>query len=210
MIFAFYGKPVASQKAKIFAYNGVVTAARETSFPGGRAGRVLAAIHSSVGELVGEGAIKLTFPVIAERAGVNPTTLYRRWDSVDALMEEVAVAVLTRDGDVVPDLGSLEADLTEWAVLIARDITRPERIRYLRAMVSARTGLVVRCPVMEARHEQASVMVSRARERGETTPSALQILDHVISPLYHHVAFALDVSDDYPRRLVRDVMSMVR
>ena len=183
---------------------------QKTGSLGGRAGRVSAAIHSSVGELMGEGVAKLTFPVIAERAGVNPTTLYRRWDNVNALLEEVAVAVLTRDGDVTPDSGSLEADLTEWAVLIARDITRPERTRYLRAMVSARTGVAVRCPVMEARHEQASEMVRRARERGETTPTVPQILDHVISPLYHHVAFALAVDDEYPRRLVRDVLSMVR
>ncbi|MCV7014335.1 TetR/AcrR family transcriptional regulator [Mycolicibacterium madagascariense] len=171
---------------------------------------MLAAIHSSVGELVGEGAAKLTFPVIAERAGVNPTTLYRRWDGVNALLEEVAVAVLTRDGAVPPDCGSLEADLTEWAVLIARDITRPERTRYLRAMVSARTAATVRCPVMEARQEQASEMVDRARARGERTPTVRQVLDHVISPLYHHVAFALDVTDDHPRQLVRDVMSMAR
>jgi len=47
---------------------------------------VLTAIYRSVGELVGEGADKITFPVIAERAGVNPTTLYRRWEDVNALL----------------------------------------------------------------------------------------------------------------------------
>ncbi|MDQ1527329.1 MAG: hypothetical protein QOG18_1942, partial [Microbacteriaceae bacterium] len=50
--------------------------------PGGRSSRVLNAIYTSVGELVGEGADKITFPVIAERAGINPTTLYRRWGDV--------------------------------------------------------------------------------------------------------------------------------
>ena len=37
-----------------------------------------------------------------------------------------------------------------------------------------------------------------------------QILDHVISPLYHHVAFALEVDDAYARRLVSDVLAMSR
>ena len=64
---------------------------------------MLAAIYTSVGELVGEGAERISFPVIAERAGVNPTTLYRRWDDVTALLEEVTVAALTRDGESVPD-----------------------------------------------------------------------------------------------------------
>lgn len=83
------------------------------------------------------------------------------------------------------------------------------RTRYLRAMVSARVEIVSSCPVMETRREQASEMVHRAYERGETTPTVPQILDHVIAPLYHHVAFALDVDHEYARRLVRDVLAMV-
>ena len=171
---------------------------------------MLTAIYTAVGELVGEGADRISFPVIAERAGVNPTTLYRRWDDVNALLEEVAVAALTRDGESLPDTGSLEQDLTQWANIIARDITRPERVRYLRAMVSARVDLVSSCPVTETRREQASTMVRRAGERGEATPTVPQILDHVIAPLYHHVVFALPVDQEYARRLVHDVLTMVR
>ncbi len=79
-------------------------------------------------------------------------------------------------------------------------------------MVSARLEIVSSCPVMETRREQATEMVRRARERGEATPpSVAQILDHVIAPLYHRVAFALEVDDEYPpRRLVHDVLAMVR
>ncbi|MCO5974123.1 TetR/AcrR family transcriptional regulator [Actinoallomurus soli] len=171
---------------------------------------MLTAIYTSVGELVGEGADKISFPIIAERAGVNPTTLYRRWDDVNALLEEVAVAALTGDGESVPDTGTLEQDLTEWANIIAHDITRPERARYLRAMVSARVEIVSSCPVTEKRREQASEMVRRARERGETTPTVQQILDHIIAPLYYNVVFALQVDHEYARRLVRDVLAMVR
>lgn len=171
---------------------------------------MLASIYTAVGELVGEGADRISFPVIAERAGVNPTTLYRRWDDVDALLEEVSVAALTRSGEAAPDTGTVEGDLIEWGDAIARDITRPERIRYLRAMVSARVELVSTCPVMETRRVQAEAMVRRARERGEPTPSVSQILDHVIAPLYHRVAFALEVDRTYPRQLVNDVLSMAR
>ena len=179
------------------------------SRPGGRSSRVLTAIYTSVGELVGEGADRITFPVIAERAGVNPTTLYRRWDDVNALLEEVAVAALTRDGESLPDTGSLEGDLTEWGLIITRDINRLERARYLRAMVAARVDIVAHCEVTETRLDQASEIVARATARGEASPSAQQILDHVIAPLYYRVAFALQVEEEHPRRLVRDVLAMV-
>jgi AcrR family transcriptional regulator len=178
--------------------------------PGGRSSRVLTAIYTSVGELVGEGAEKISFPIIAERAGVNPTTLYRRWDDVNALLEEVAVADLTRVGDTVPDTGSLEDDLGEWADIIARDITRPNRARYLRAMVSARVEILASCPVTERRREQATEIVDRASVRGESTPTVAQILDHVVAPLYYRVVFALEVDRDYARRLVGDVLAMAR
>jgi AcrR family transcriptional regulator len=178
--------------------------------PGGRSSRVLTAIYTSVGELVGEGVEKITFPVIAERAGVNPTTLYRRWDDVNDLLEEVAVAALTREGDPMPDTGSLGEDLAEWAGIIARDITRPKRARYLRAMVSARVEILASCPVTETRREQATEIVKRASERGEATPTVAQILDHVVAPLYYRVVFALQVDQDYARRLVGDVLAMAR
>lgn len=168
------------------------------------------AIYTAVGQLMGEGADRITFPVIAERAGVNPTTLYRRWDDVNALLEEVAVAALTREGDLVPDTGSLEADLTEWASVIARDIIRPERSRYLRAMVAARLETVSHCDITDTRRDQAAVMVRRATERGETTPTVQQILDHVVAPLYYRVVFALAVEQEDTQRLVQDVMAMVR
>ncbi|RYZ27523.1 MAG: TetR/AcrR family transcriptional regulator, partial [Propionibacteriaceae bacterium] len=173
-----------------------VPPAASTGRPGGRSSRVLASIYDSVGALVGEGAERITFPVIAERAGVTPTTLYRRWDDVDALLEEVAVAALTRDGESVPDTGSLEGDLTEWALTIARDIRRPERTRYLRAMVSSRPESVPSCPVTDRRHDQAVDVVRRAVERGEPTPSVDQVLDHVIAPLYHHVVVDGEREDD--------------
>ena len=171
---------------------------------------MLAAIYTAVGELVGEGADKISFPSIAARAGVNPTTLYRRWDDVDALLEEVAVAALTREGESLPDTGSIEEDLTEWAHIIARDITRPERVRYLRAMVSARVEVVSNCAVTDSRRSQAEQLVQRAVDRGETTPTVEQILDHVIAPLYYRVVFALPVDGDYAWQLVRDVVAMVR
>ena len=170
---------------------------------------MLDAIYTAVGELVGEGADRISFPVIAERAGVNPTTLYRRWDDVDELLEEVTVAALTRDNEAVPDTGSLQEDLVTWARAITADITRPERVRYLRAMVAARAEIVADCLVTDTRRDQAAEIVRRARDRGEPAPTVMQILDHVIAPLYYRVVFALPADEDYASRLVGDVLAMI-
>jgi AcrR family transcriptional regulator len=171
---------------------------------------VLASIHTAVGQLVGEDADRITFPVIAERAGVNPTTLYRRWRDVNELLEEVAIGALTREGEAVPDTGTLEGDLHAWSDAVVADIARPERARYLRAMVAARTELVSHCAVTERRRGQAADVIGRARSRGEAVPTETQVLDHLVAPLYYRVVFGLPVDRDHGRMLVGDLIAMIR
>jgi AcrR family transcriptional regulator len=178
--------------------------------PGGRSARVQDAVHTAVGELMAtRRPDEITVPMVAELAGVNPTSVYRRWGDIDALLEEVAVAVFTREDEALPDTGSLSGDLRSWAGAIADDIARPHRTRYLRAMVKARDGVLQEgCPCWTARREQLAEMISRAAARGERTPSVEQVLDHVIAPLYHHVVFAMPVDRAYAERLVADVLLM--
>lgn len=185
------------------------TAARARR-PGGRSARVRDAVYTAVGQLVGEGQRDtMTIPQVAERAGVNPTSIYRRWGSIEALLEEVAVAALTQD-EPLPDTGTIAGDLQAWAAIIADDIGRPARIVYLRAMVSARSVLVDSCPCWDLRIRQAEQMIERARRRGERAPTPRQVVDHVIAPLYHHAVFGLAVSRDYAAALVADVFAMCR
>ncbi|MEO9326550.1 TetR/AcrR family transcriptional regulator [Gordonia aurantiaca] len=176
--------------------------------PGGRSARVQSAVYTAVGQLVGAGQREtMTIPQVADLAGVNPTSIYRRWGSIDALLGEVAVAALTQ-GEPLPDTGTLRGDIGEWARVIAADIGRPKRRAYLRAMVSARDDVVELCPCWEIRREQAQEMIARANGRGEATPSVRQVLDHVIAPLYHHAVFGLAVDEAYAAELVDDVLSI--
>lgn len=175
---------------------------------GGRSAKVQDAVYTAVGQVMGEGkADRITIPLLAGRAGVNPTSIYRRWGDLDTLLEEVAVAALTRDGDEPPNTGSLRDDLSTWARIVVDDITQLRRTRYLRAMTSARDE-VLTCPCWEQRRGQAKVMLDRARARGERAPSEQQVLDHVIAPMYHHVVFGLPVDRDYADQLVHDVLAM--
>ncbi|MEP9391794.1 TetR/AcrR family transcriptional regulator C-terminal ligand-binding domain-containing protein [Gordonia sp. VNQ95] len=190
----------------VTADNTEVTTGRR---PGGRSARVQHAVYDAVGRLVARGEREsMTIPQVAELAGVNPTSIYRRWGSITALLEEVAVAALTQ-GEALPDTGTLAGDLAEWARIIGADISRPSRRAYLRAMVTARDDLIDECPCWEIRRGQAAEMVGRASGRGEATPSVEQILDHIIAPLYHHAVFAKHIDDEFATRLAADVMRMV-
>ena len=168
------------------------------------------AVFTAVGQLVGSGEREtMTIPQVAELAGVNPTSIYRRWGTIGDLLEEVAVAALTQ-GEELPDHGTFTDDLADWSRIIAADISRPKRRAYLRAMTSARDGIVEVCPCWEIRREQATEMIDRATARGESAPSVPQVLNHIIAPLYHHAVFALPIDDDYATDLAADVMAMVR
>lgn len=185
------------------------SASAQARRPGGRSARVRHAVYTAVGELVGEGhRDTMTIPQVAERAGINPTSVYRRWGSIEALLEEVAVAALTED-DSLPDTGTFAGDLREWAAAIAEDIFRPERMVYLRALAS-RGGLDDHCPCWDHRLRQAEQMTERGRGRGERTPTARQIVDHVVAPLYHHAVFGLPGGAAYAAELVADTFTLAR
>lgn len=175
---------------------------------GGRSARVRSAVYEAVGELLERGEREtMSIPQVAELAGVNPTSVYRRWGSMAGLLEEVAVVVLTADASL-PDTGALQTDLDLWARSIAEDLLTTTRRAYLRSMAWARTDVVDECPRWEIRRRQVEAMIARAVDRGEAAPSVRQVLDHVVAPLYHHGVFGLPVTADWAGLLVDDVMAM--
>src|SRR2546421_7424497 len=108
--------------------------------PGGRSARVRAAVHRAVKDLLAENTAEpLTLPLVAARAGVHPTTLYRRWGSLADLLGEVATSRFSGDL-VVPDTGSLRADLERWTSYVATDLADPDAIALMRASVGAGPG----------------------------------------------------------------------
>ncbi len=75
-------------------------AIKEGLRPGGRSARVQESIHSAVRDLLQEqDRATLTVPQIAARAGVTPSTIYRRWGDLPALLADVAIARLRPDSE---------------------------------------------------------------------------------------------------------------
>ena len=78
---------------------------------GGRSARVREAIlDAAFGELTDSGYAALSVEAVAARAGVNKTTIYRRWPTLDDLLVD---ALMTWSHDALPgqDTGSIETDL---------------------------------------------------------------------------------------------------
>ncbi|AIJ24478.1 TetR/AcrR family transcriptional regulator [Amycolatopsis methanolica] len=170
-----------------------MSATTSTTRPGGRSARVRAAVHRAVVEFLAENpAEALTLPLIATRAGVHPTTLYRRWGSVAELMADVASSRFSGD-IVVPDTGSLREDLRRWASDVATDLADPDVLAIMRAAIgSSPDG---GCACTADRHAQLTAILDRERSRGGTAPETAHAADVLLGPLYYRAIFAGQPAD---------------
>ena len=90
-------------------------AIKEGLRPGGRSARVQESVHSAARELLqAHERSSVTVPMIAARAGVTPSTIYRRWGDLSALLADVALARMRPDSEPA-NTGSLRSDLRAWA-----------------------------------------------------------------------------------------------
>lgn len=90
-------------------------AIKEGLRPGGRSARVQESVHSAVRELLEtHERSSVTVPMIAARAGVTPSTIYRRWGDLSVLLADVALARMRPDSEPA-NTGSLRGDLQAWA-----------------------------------------------------------------------------------------------
>lgn len=178
-----------------------------TKRPGGRSARVQAAVYQAVLDLAGEhGETQLTIPAVAERAGVNPTTIYRRWGTLQALLAEVAAR---QEADApTSSSGSLRTDLEAYAIRTLADLTRPGGIAFFRAEVSPviderRSGLR---ECLQRATAGLDVVLDAACSRGETPPALDRLLDRIVAPLYFRVVFSIpDTDEAFARSLVADL-----
>ncbi|MEU2081271.1 TetR/AcrR family transcriptional regulator [Streptomyces albus] len=181
--------------------------------PGGRSARVRAAVHQAVTDLVAErGYGNFTVGDVAARAGVADTSIYRRWGNLEALTQEVAITRLTEQSPI-PDTGSLEGDLRSYAAHVARDVSGPDGPAVLSLAVALSTagpdGARARDDFLAERTRQLQVMLDRARDRGEQPPDALDVLDHILAPMYVRVLLgAGPLGPDYAGTLVDRLLAL--
>ncbi|GHJ45699.1 transcriptional regulator [Catellatospora sp. TT07R-123] len=107
--------------------------------PGGRSARVRADVLAATRQALAEhGYGGLTVDRIAELAGVNKTTVYRRWTDLDGVLTELLTDLAAR-AVPIPDTGDLDADLHRLAGSIGGVLTDPSIAALMTGLVAAAT-----------------------------------------------------------------------
>jgi AcrR family transcriptional regulator len=181
--------------------------------PGGRSAQVRAAVlEASLAELAATGYHNLSLEGVARRAGVNKTTVYRRWGTREALLLD-AIRARASAKVPIPDMGDLRADLLALVRAAIANLTSAE----VQAMVRATVALAPHDDTVAATSrafwaERLGVdgeVVRRAVERGEIAPvDPDQVIEAVLGPPYFHLLVTCrPVTDDF---LVATVDLVVR
>ncbi|GAA2593910.1 TetR/AcrR family transcriptional regulator [Streptomyces axinellae] len=179
---------------------------RTGSRPGGRSSRIRAAVHRAVEELLtDQGDELLTIPVVAARAGVHATTVYRRWGSVGELLTDVATSRFSGD-IVVPDTGSLRGDLERYASNLAKDLSDPDTLPLVRATIGT-AGEQGASACTRERQEQLRAMLEREEARGHQAPTVERATDALLAPLYYRAVFTNQaLTPEWARALVSHLL----
>jgi AcrR family transcriptional regulator len=166
--------------------------------PGGRTAAVSKAITQAVEDLLAEGGTDaLTIPMVADRAGVNHTTIYRRWPDAASMINDVATYRLDPDRPL-PDTGDLHADIAAWATEIQQHYHEPGRAALLRQ--GAATAGTIESDCLRGRLDEAALLVRRAGPKAAVT--ADDVINGVLAPLIYRIIFLpATLTDDYAERL---------
>ncbi len=158
---------------------------------GGRSAAVMHSVRTAVEELVKErGRERVTVPMIAERAGVNPTSIYRRWGDLPTLINDIATYRLD-PARPLPESGDLRRDLTEWAREIVEHYRKPVNAALLRG--GAANAGATESDCLRNRRAEATMFLDRFPG---SEVDADEIIDVVVAPIVYRVIFQPWTLDD--------------
>jgi AcrR family transcriptional regulator len=167
---------------------------------GGRSARVRAAvIDATLGALLAHGLDDLSIVEVAQRAGVHPTTVYRRWGSKSNLALDAALSG-TEAEIPTPDTGSLRGDL----LAVTRGIAAflDTRLGQLLVRITLRHDLpefeAARAGYWLQRFRAGATLFERAQARGELRPDVdpLLALEALVGPMYVRMLTTGEPLDD--------------
>lgn len=179
-------------------YSRLMSTRRPTKRPGGRTAAVTNAIRSAVEELVAEkGRDKVSIPMVAERAGVNATTIYRRWPDAGTMINDIATYQLDPSRPL-PDTGDLRTDVATWATEVLQHYRQPVNAALLRAGSAAAGDAESDC--LRGLLDEVARLVERAG--AAATVSAQDVVDGVLAPVMYRIIFLpASLADDYAEHL---------
>jgi len=176
--------------------------AREMIRQGGRSARIQEEVHKAVNMLLKtRDRSELTVPMVAETAGVTPSTLYRRWGDLTQLLADVAVARM-RPISEPEDTGEMQSDMEAFILQYAEEMSsKPGRQMLADVIGSGSNGATVKCCGFTAVHLET--LRKRAIARGEAGFSIDEAVDTVVAPVIYHILFEdREPTPDYCRERV--------
>lgn len=178
--------------------------------PGGRTAEVTRRVHDAIVELLIEGGVQgCTIKAVAERAGIERSTLYRRfpdkWNAIiDALIARAAA-------DVMPELGPSFADDLRSVLRKLRELlSSPLGLAMLAAAIELRThdGADHRRLYFDQRMNQLGPMFDAAIDRAELRPDVDReaLFSMVAGPIYFRMFIAgRPIEDEFIDTIVANV-----
>jgi AcrR family transcriptional regulator len=165
---------------------------------------VLEAALEELGQ-VGYGALRIED--VAARAGVNKTTVYRRWPTKEDLVR-AALLAMTVDKFVAPNTGSLRSDLLEMARRMVAMTRTCEGQSLFRAVLAEGPGSELMAIAKSLRKVHEAVprsVIEAAQARGELAPSIdpMMLFDVLVAAINRRLFMDReDIDDTYLDRLL--------
>lgn len=197
-------KQDAKQSAKQSAKQGPKQGETEDETPrrtGGRSARVVSSVlRAALKELALKGYAGLSVEEVALVAGVNKTTIYRRWPTRCDLVRAAMLSV-AEETEEFPDTGSLRNDL----LMLVRSqgaFARSPRGNSLARVRLAQTAEPDLAPILKETSmpslKHAQRVIERAVARGELRPGAdaTFLHDTLLGAVYQRVLFTNQLLDD--------------
>jgi AcrR family transcriptional regulator len=175
---------------------------------GGRSARIQSAVHEAVRRLRAEtDRYDLTVPQIAVEAGVTPSTIYRRWGDLPALLADVAVEKLRPISDP-EDTGAVATDLRAFIEQYAEEMSSPVGQALMRDVLSpSGESFPGQCCAFTRCHLET--IVTRAKARGEVPFDIEEVIDHVVAPIVYHILFDdRETTPGYCHQLLKRLRSL--
>ncbi len=165
-------------------------------------------MHAAVRSLQSERPRhEITVPLVAQHAGVTPSTVYRRWGDLTELLADVAAERLRPDAPPT-DTGTLRGDLTAYAEQYLEEMSAPTGRAYLRDVVASADPdrPAGRCDTYI--RAQLETIVARAHGRAEPTPPVAEIVEQVMAPMIYGILFAVTpIAHADAARLVQAILA---
>ncbi len=167
--------------------------------PGGGSAAIIAAVLDAVLDELGmRGYARLSVEEVALRAGVNKTSIYRRWPTKSELVR-AALLALREDDAPLPDTGALGTDLLELLRRKTAKMSVPRGRSLVRALMADEDPELAK--LTRSIHERSTgpaPVFERAILRGELHPrtDTALLLEVVCAPLYHRAFILQEQVDD--------------